>query len=65
MPAVRPCLARRRLASLDQRLHTLYLPGAELTLHASVHGARVSERQMLFEALTCLGPDNRMVLDRG
>lgn len=65
MPAVRPCLTRRRLASPDQRLFTLYLPGAELTLHASVHGARVSERQMLFEALACLGPDDLLVLDRG
>lgn len=50
MPAVRPCLTRRRSASPDQRLFTLYLPGTELTLHASVHGASVSERQMLFEA---------------
>jgi len=65
MPVVRPCLTHRRLASLDQRLHTLYLPGAERTLHASVHGARVSERQMLFEALVCLGQDDLPVLDRG
>ncbi len=43
----------------------LYLPAAELTLHASVHGASVSERQMLFEALACLGPDDLLVLDRG
>ena len=65
MPAVRPCLTRRRLASPDQRLFTLYLPSAELTLHASVHGASVSERQMLFEALEYLGPDDLLVLDRG
>ena len=65
MPAVRPCLTRRRLVSPDQRLFTLYLPGAELTLHASVHGASVSERQMLFEALACLRPDDLLVLDRG
>ena len=65
MPAVRPCLTRRRLASLDQRLFALYLPGAELTLHASVHGACVSERKMLFEALACLAPDDVLVLDRG
>lgn len=65
MPAVRPCLTRRRLASPDQRLFTLYLPGAELTLHASIHGGSVSERQMLFEALACLGPDDVLVLDRG
>jgi hypothetical protein len=65
MPAVRPYLTRRRLASPDQRLFALYLPGAELTLHASIHSAGVSERQMLFEALTCLAPDDVLVLDRG
>lgn len=65
MPAVRPCLTRRRAAGADQRLFSLFLPGAELTLHASVHGAEVSERQMLFEALQCLGPDDVLVLDRG
>lgn len=65
MPAVRPCFTRRRAAHADQRLFCLYLPGAELTLHASVHGAEVSERQMLFEALACLGPDDLLVLDRG
>lgn len=52
MPAVRPCLTRRRLASPDQRLFALYLPG-------------VSERQMLFEPLACLAPDDVLVLDRG
>jgi len=65
MPAVRPCLTQRRLAGPDQRLFALYLPGAELTLHASVHGADVAERQMLFEALSCLGPDDVLLLDRG
>lgn len=65
MPAVRPCLTRRRAASPEQRLFALYLPSAELTLHASVHGASVSERQMLFEALVCLAPDDVLVLDRG
>lgn len=65
MPAIRPCHTARRLASADQRLFALYLPGAELTLHASVHGADVAERQMLFEALACLGPDDVLLLDRG
>ena len=65
MPCVRPCLTKRRLASADQRLFCLYLPGAELTLHASVHGSEVGERQMLFEALDRLGPDDVLVLDRG
>jgi hypothetical protein len=36
-----------------------------LTLHASVHGADGAERQMLFEALSCLGPDDVLILDRG
>jgi hypothetical protein len=29
------------VASADQRLFALYLPGAELCLHARVHGAQV------------------------
>lgn len=65
MPAVRPCLLQRSAAGGDQRLFSLYLPGAELTLHASVHGAAVSERAMLMEALSALGPDDVLVLDRG
>ena len=64
-PAVRPCLLSRSPAEPDQRLFALYLPGAELTLHASVHGASVAERQMLVEALELLGPDDVLVLDRG
>ena len=39
MPAVRPCHTIRHLARADQRLFALYLPAAELTLHASVHVA--------------------------
>ena len=46
-------------------MFALYLPGAELTLHASVHGAEGAERQMLFESLSCLGPDDVLILDRG
>jgi hypothetical protein len=65
MPAIRPCFTNRLLAKADQRLFALYLPGAELTLHASVHGADGAERQMLFEALSCLGPDDVLILDRG
>jgi hypothetical protein len=65
-PAIRRCHAPRSPAARgDQRLFALYLPGAELTLHASVHGPEVSERQMLFEALDRLGPDDVLVLDRG
>jgi DDE family transposase len=65
MPAVRPCLLSRSAAAPDQRLFALYLPGAELTLHASVHSALVAERSMLVEALDLLGPDDVLVLDRG
>jgi len=65
MPAIRPCFTQRFHANADQRLFALYLPGAELTLHASVHGAGCAERQMLFEALSCLGPDDVLILDRG
>jgi hypothetical protein len=44
----------------------LFLPGAELTLHASLQPADGSERQMLFEALDAVQPDNDLlVLDRG
>jgi hypothetical protein len=64
-PAIRPCYTKRLHAQADQRLFALYLPGAELTLHASVYGADVSERQMLFEALSHLGPDDVLILDRG
>ena len=65
MPAVRPCLLERSAADPDQRLFALYLPAAELTLHASVHSAVVGERSMLVQALDLLGPDDVLVLDRG
>lgn len=65
MPATRPSLLSRSGAERDQRLFVLYLPGAELTLHASVHSQLVAERRMLVEALDVLGPDDVLVLDRG
>ena len=65
MPAIRPCHTLRRLAGATQQLFSLLLPGVDLTLHASVHGPEVAERQMLFEALEHLGPDDVLVLDRG
>lgn len=65
MPAVRRCHLRRASASADQRLFALFLPGAELTLHAAVYGAEGAERQMLVEALELLGADDVLVLDRG
>ena len=65
MPAVRPCLLKRSAADPDQRLFALYLPGAELILHASVHRQLVGERSMLTELLDSLGPNDVVVLDRG
>jgi Transposase DDE domain len=65
MPALRASLKVRWPASADQRLFALFLPGAELTLHASVYGAEGSERQMLVEALDRLKPGDLLVLDRG
>lgn len=65
MPAVRACHRTACAASADQRLFALYLPGAELTLHAAVHSARESERAMLVEALDKLGAQDVLVLDRG
>lgn len=65
MPAVRACHRTRSPASANQRLFALYLPQAELTLHASVHSDAVPERAMLIEALDTLGPDDVLLLDRG
>ena len=65
MPAVRACRLRHGTAAGAQRLFALYLPGAELTLHASLHSACLAERSMLVEALDALGPDDVLVLDRG
>jgi hypothetical protein len=63
MPAVRACPRTRSLASTDQRLFGLFLPGCEMTLHASVHSADTSERAMLMQALDCLGPNDVLLLD--
>ena len=62
MPALRAC-HRVRVVSVDQRLFTQYLPGAELRLHARVYSAQAPERQMLFEAVEPLGPADVLVLD--
>lgn len=65
-PAIRACPNLKSFAaSPNQRLFSLFLPGAELTLYAQLHGEHTSERQMLFEALEQLGPDDLLVLDRG
>jgi hypothetical protein len=65
MPAIRRCRRTRGLADADARLFALYLPGAELTLHAAVHSGCESERAMLTEALDKLSPDDVLLLDRG
>ncbi len=63
----RLCVSTRRGAELDADHYAfaLYLPGAELTLHATLHPADGSERQMLFESLDATEPDDLLVLDRG
>jgi hypothetical protein len=60
-------VSTRRGAQLDADHYAfaLYLPGAELTLHAALHPADGSERQMLFEALAATRSDDLLVLDRG
>lgn len=50
----------------DHYAFALFLPGAELTLHARLQPADGCERQMLFEALDDLVPGHDLlVLDRG
>ena len=60
-------VSTRRGAQLDADHYAfaLYLPGAELTLHAALHPADGSERQMLFEALAATRRDDLLMLDRG
>ncbi len=65
MPAIRQCHRARNLANADQRLFALYLPGAELTLHAAVHSRLESERSMLANALDKLSPGDVLLIDRG
>lgn len=43
----------------------LYLPGQELTLAAELYSPAVGERQMMFEHLGRLCPDDILLLDRG
>lgn len=61
-------VSTRKTAALtaDHYAFALFLPGTELTLHASLHPADGSERQMLFEALGALDAEqDLLVLDRG
>jgi len=52
-------------ASADQIAFGLYLPGSEIMLAASLHSVHEGERQMLFEHLDRLGPEDLLLLDRG
>jgi hypothetical protein len=54
-----------RAASADQIAFGLYLPGSKLMLAASLHSVHENERQMLFEHLERLGPEDLLLLDRG
>jgi len=50
---------------LEAIAFALYLPAWELTLRAELYSPLVGERQMLFEHLEALDPDDLLVLDRG
>lgn len=68
MPAIRRCKRTRRLAEADQRLFALYLPGAEITLHAAVHSASESAQAIGYtlvrwQALTRYCDDGRIEID--
>lgn len=52
-------------ALADQVLFSLFLPGCELALAASLHSIHENERQMLFENLDRLGSTDLLLLDRG
>jgi len=54
-----------RAARADQIAFGLYLPGSEIMLAASLHSVHEGERQMLFEHLDRLGPQDLLLLDRG
>jgi hypothetical protein len=43
----------------------LYLPGIELFLDFRLHEPLSDERQMFFEAIDCLRPDDVLLMDRG
>jgi hypothetical protein len=56
----------KHAALADQILFAMFLPGAELMLAASLHAIKeCGERQMLFQHLDLLGPNDLLLLDRG
>jgi len=65
--ASRLLVSTRRNADLTPNHYAfaLFLPGSEITLHASLHSANGCERQMLVEALDHLNDDDLLLLDRG
>lgn len=54
-----------RAAPREQLAFGLYLPGVEMMLSASLYSPLVGERQMLFEHLDRLQPNDLLLLDRG
>lgn len=61
-------VSTRKTAALapDHYVFAMFLPGTELTLHASLHPANGAERDMLLQALDVVDPENDLfVLDRG
>lgn len=46
----------------DHYAFALFLPGTELTVHASLHAADGSQRQMLFEALDVVQPQTDLLV---
>lgn len=60
-------VSTRRGADLapDHYAFALFLPGAEVTLHARLGSHDACERQMLFESLEATAENDLLVLDRG
>jgi len=52
-------------ANAEQIAFGLYLPGSEMMLAASLHSTSEAERQMLFEHLDDLAPNDLLLMDRG
>ena len=64
-PALCRCHTKRASMAADNRLFALFLPGAELLLHAELSSYCDCERAQLMRTLDCLSPSDVLVLDRG
>lgn len=65
-PALRRCHVKRAAIEPNHRLFALFLPGAELLLHAEISSYQEAERAQLMRSLDRLNPDHDvLVLDRG